>query len=124
MLRSTLIEELNKKFATLDRNDVEFAVKIILDTICDSLARGRRVEVRGFGSFTTSQRAAVQWKRPLSGLMFQLPAMRVTRFKPAKLLREKVAGIVGAPKVRGTQMEAEEVQIVRSELTYSINSLE
>ena len=56
MTRSDLVEALAERFGQLTHRDAEFAVKALLEAMSDALARGHRIELRGFGSFTISHR--------------------------------------------------------------------
>ena len=56
MTRSDLVEALAERFGQLTHRDAEFAVKALLEAMSESLARGHRIELRGFGSFTISHR--------------------------------------------------------------------
>ena len=56
MTRSDLVARLAERFAQLTQRDTEFAVKTILDAMSDALARGHRIEIRGFGSFSINRR--------------------------------------------------------------------
>lgn len=90
MTRSELVEELAARFAQLAQRDAELAVKAILDALADALNKGRRVEIRGFGSFNVSHRAPRQGRNPRSGETVAVPPKRVPHFKPGKALREAV----------------------------------
>ena len=90
MTRSDLIEELAERFHQLTQRDAEQAVKTILEAVEDSLVRGQRIEIRGFGSFTITHRHPRLGRNPRSGEAVQVPAKRVTHFKPGKALREAV----------------------------------
>jgi nucleoid DNA-binding protein len=61
MTRSDLVTRLADRFAQLTQRDTEFAVKTILDAMSDALARGHRIEIRGFGSFSASTAARPAW---------------------------------------------------------------
>jgi integration host factor subunit beta len=65
-------------------------VKVILDALTDALARGDRIEIRGFGSFTLNYRPPRLGRNPKSGEKVQVPAKYVPHFKPGKELRERV----------------------------------
>ena len=56
MTRSDLVARLAERFGQLTQRDAEFAVKTILDAMSDALARGHRIEIRGFGSFSINRR--------------------------------------------------------------------
>jgi integration host factor subunit beta len=90
MTRSDLVEALAQQFGQLTQRDAEMAVKAILDAMTDALARGHRIELRGFGSFSVSRRAPRLGRNPRSGEKVAVPEKRVPHFKPGKALRENV----------------------------------
>jgi len=90
MTRSDLVEELAARFSQLTLRDAEFAVKSILDAMNEALARGHRIEIRGFGSFSVNYRPPRQGRNPRSGESVAIPERRVPHFKPGKALRETV----------------------------------
>ena len=90
MTRSDLVEELAARFGQLTQRDAELAVKTILDAMSDALARGHRIEIRGFGSFSITRRPPRIGRNPRSGESVQIPEKRVPHFKPGKALREAV----------------------------------
>ena len=90
MTRSDLVEELAARFGQLTQRDAEVAVKTLLEALGDALVQGQRIEVRGFGSFSVTQRAPRMGRNPRSGAAVAIPARRVLHFKPGKALREAV----------------------------------
>jgi integration host factor subunit beta len=90
MTRSDLVEELAARFSQLTQRDAEFAVKAILDAMNDALARGHRIEIRGFGSFSVTHRSPRMGRNPRSGESVAIPEKRVPHFKPGKALRQTV----------------------------------
>ena len=66
MTRSDLVDELAERFGQLTHRDTEFAVKTILDAMSDALARGHRIEIRGFGSFSINRRPPRVGRNPRS----------------------------------------------------------
>ena len=90
MTRSDLVEELASRFGQLSQRDAEMAVKALLEALGDALVQGQRIEVRGFGSFSVTQRAPRMGRNPRSGEAVAIPAKRVPHFKPGKALREAV----------------------------------
>jgi integration host factor subunit beta len=90
MNRSDLVEELAARFSQLTANDVELAIKAILDAMNDALVSGHRIEIRGFGSFSINRRAPRIGRNPRSGASVAIPEKRVPHFKPGKALREQV----------------------------------
>jgi len=65
----------------------ERAVSAFLVMICDSLKRGRRVTLAGFGTFSVTKRAARNGRNPRTGKLIKIPAARVPRFKPSRTLK-------------------------------------
>ena len=90
MTRSDLVEELAARFSQLTHRDAELAVKTILDAMNDALVRGRRIEIRGFGSFSINHRPPRMGRNPRNGDSVAIPEKRVPHFKPGKALREAV----------------------------------
>ncbi|MBI4938639.1 MAG: integration host factor subunit beta [Nitrosomonadales bacterium] len=90
MTRSDLIARLAERYPQLLAKDAELAVKVILDTLSGSLARGGRIEIRGFGSFSLNYRPPRIGRNPKSGDRVQVPAKHVPHFKAGKELRERV----------------------------------
>ena len=90
MTKSELIGRLAARYPQLVAKDAEFAVKVILDALSDALARGDRIEIRGFGSFALNYRPPRLGRNPKSGAKVQVPAKYVPHFKPGKELRERV----------------------------------
>ncbi len=90
MTRSDLVALLAERFGQLTHRDTEFAVKTILDAMSDALARGHRIEIRGFGSFSINRRPPRVGRNPRSGEQVIIPEKLVPHFKPGKALRESV----------------------------------
>jgi integration host factor subunit beta len=90
MTRSDLISRLAERYPQLLAKDAELAVKVILDTMAVTLARGGRIEIRGFGSFALNYRPPRTGRNPKSGDKVQVPAKYVPHFKAGKELRERV----------------------------------
>ena len=90
MTKSELIENLALKQTQLSVQDVELAVKAIIDMMGQSLASGERIEIRGFGSFSLHYRSPRTGRNPKTGDSVQLSGKYVPHFKPGKELREQV----------------------------------
>lgn len=95
MTKSELVERIARLQGQLSVRDIELAVKALLEQMTQTLAEGRRIEVRGFGSFSLSQRAARTGRNPKTGEPVELPAKQVPHFKPGKELRERVNQAAG-----------------------------
>lgn len=70
--------------------DIEYSVKVLVDTMTRSLARGQRIEIRGFGSFDLNHRPPRIGRNPKTGERVEVPEKYVPHFKPGKELRERV----------------------------------
>ena len=90
MTKSELIERLSESQSQLTAKDMELAVKLILDQMVGSLARGERIEIRGFGSFSLHYRAPRIGRNPKTGESVGLSGKHVPHFKPGKELRDRV----------------------------------
>ncbi|MEX8496888.1 MAG: integration host factor subunit beta [Leptothrix ochracea] len=90
MTRSELVALLSDEFGQLPHRDVELAVRAMLEAMGDALAEGHRIEIRGFGSFSVTQRPSRVGRNPRSGEQVTVPEKRVPHFKPGKALREAV----------------------------------
>ena len=98
MTRSDLVVQLAERFGQLTHRDTEFAVKTILDAMARALAKGHRIEIRGFGSFAINRRPPRVGRNPRSGVRVAISEKLVPHFKPGKALREAVNVRVGAAK--------------------------
>jgi len=90
MTKSELIEALSREQKHLAQRDVELAVKGLLERMSEALSTGRRIEVRGFGSFSLHYRPPRIGRNPKTGESVALPGKHVPHFKPGKELRERV----------------------------------
>jgi len=90
MTKSELIERLAKHYPQLVVQDAQVVVRTILDALAESLTRGQRVEIRGFGSFGLNYRPPRTGRNPKSGEEVQVPAKYVPHFKVAKELRDRI----------------------------------
>jgi len=90
MIRSELVAAVATANPHLTQRDVERVVGTIFDTISEALAVGRRVELRGFGAFSTRAREARTGRNPRTGTAVAVDAKRVPYFKPGKDLRERL----------------------------------
>ncbi|MEO5706861.1 MAG: integration host factor subunit beta [Alteraurantiacibacter sp.] len=90
MIRSELLQLLSVDNPDLRIEEVEQVVDIFFDEIATRLAEGGRVELRGFGTFSTRQRDARTGRNPRTGTSVPVPAKRVPYFKPGKEMRERL----------------------------------
>ncbi len=90
MIRSELLQELHKDNPDLRADEIEQVVDIFFDEIAQRLAEGGRVELRGFGAFSTREREARTGRNPRTGETVPVPSKRVPYFKAGKEIRERV----------------------------------
>ena len=95
MTKSELIAQLAAENPHLRQPDVELIVATIFDEITAALARGDRVELRGFGAFSAKRRDARTGRNPRTGAAVPVAGKAVPYFKPGKELRERINAAAG-----------------------------
>ncbi len=90
MTRSELIAELSAAHPHLTSRDIELIVTTVFSEIGNALARGGRVELRGFGAFTVKRRDARTGRNPRTGAAVPVQEKAVPFFKAGKELRERI----------------------------------
>jgi integration host factor subunit beta len=96
LIKSELVQRMSARNPHLYQRDVENIVDAILDEITAALARGERVELRGFGAFSTKQRAARTGRNPRTGDQVPVIEKVVPFFKTGKEMRERLnKGVTG-----------------------------
>ena len=90
MTKSELIQRLAEQNPHLFQRDIERIVATILDEIAAALARGDRVELRGFGAFSVKYRSARTGRNPRTGESVSVAEKVVPYFKTGKELRERL----------------------------------
>ncbi len=100
MTRSDLIAALAARFPNLVTKDAEISVKEIIDAVTQALAKGDRVEIRGFGSFALNYRPPRTGRNPKTGEKVQVPEKHVPHFKAGKEMRERVEQSVKPPPLQ------------------------
>ena len=90
MIRSELLAALARDNPELRAEEVERVVDIFFDEIAQRLAEGGRVELRGFGAFSTRERQARKGRNPRTGETVEVPGKRVPYFKPGKEMRQRL----------------------------------
>lgn len=98
MTKSELIELLARRQPHLKTDDVDMAVKMLLQMMGGALADGSRIEIRGFGSFSLHYRPPRTGRNPRTGDAVALTGKHVPHFKPGKELRERVNDVVPLPE--------------------------
>jgi integration host factor subunit beta len=90
MTRSELIDILAARFPVLSTADIVQVVKLIQGELCEALEHGERIEIRGFGSFSTTIRPPRVGRNPKTGVTVEVQAKHAVHFKPGLELRERV----------------------------------
>ena len=88
MIRSELIQKIADDNPHLYQRDVERIVNTIFEEITGAMSDGDRVELRGFGAFSTREREARSGRNPRTGETIQIKASNRPKFKPGKALKE------------------------------------
>ncbi|MDQ1159409.1 integration host factor subunit beta [Sphingomonas sp. SORGH_AS 950] len=90
MIRSELVQKIGQHNPGLNPREVELIVTIFFDEITKRLADNGRVELRGFGAFSTRARSARTGRNPRTGETVDVDAKRVPYFKPGKEMRARL----------------------------------
>lgn len=90
MIRSELLQELHKDNPELRAEEIEQVVDVFFDEIAQRLAEGGRVELRGFGAFSTREREARTGRNPRTGEPVSVAAKKVPYFKAGKEIRKRL----------------------------------
>ena len=90
MTKSVLIEKIAEKVEGLSKKQTEVVIETIFDSVKDALAKGGKVEIRGFGNFKLRSRNARKARNPKTGEAVDVPPKKVPYFKVGKELREMV----------------------------------
>ena len=90
IVKSTLLKQINRNYPNFLKKDLEKLIDVILKDIKQSLKRGERVELRGFGVFSTNiQRQRIS-RNPKTGEKVNTPEKRTIKFKQSKDLFKKL----------------------------------
>ena len=90
MIRSELVQLLARDNPDLALREIERLVTALFEAIAEQLATGGRVELRGFGAFSTRARVARVGRNPRTGAAVDVDAKRVPYFKPGKEMRARL----------------------------------
>ena len=90
MIKSELVQRIAEQNPHLYQRDVEHIVNAIFDEISEALARGDRVELRGFGAFSVKRRDARLGRNPRTGDSVQVAEKHIPFFKTGKQLRDRL----------------------------------
>ena len=90
MTKSSLIEKISEKVDGLSKKQTEVVIETIFESIKETLSKGGKVEIRGFGNFRLRSRNARKARNPKTGEAVDVPPKKVPYFKVGKELREMV----------------------------------
>ena len=88
--KKDLIEIISREQDQLPYKDIELSVKTIISSMVESLKKGERIEIRGFGSFSLRYRKPRVGRNPKSGQSVSIEERYVPHFKPGKNLKDRV----------------------------------
>lgn len=90
MTKSQLIETIAEQVPAIPRREVEAIVNAVFDCMAEALARGQRIEIRGFGSFAVKTRPSRDGRNPKTGERVAVPPRRSLTFTVGKELRDRL----------------------------------
>jgi integration host factor subunit beta len=90
MTKSSLIEKISEKVEGLSKKQTEVVIETIFESIKETLSKGGKVEIRGFGNFRLRSRNARKARNPKTGEAVDVPPKKVPYLKVGKELREMV----------------------------------
>ena len=90
MNKSDLIKGISLKIDRLKKNDIEESVNLLINVISNSLLDKNRVEIRGFGTFSSRHRPVRLARNPKTGTSITVGSKFYTYFRPSKLLKQQV----------------------------------
>ena len=91
MTKTDLVEMIYERVG-LSRKETAAAVDVVLEIIKDSLSRGERVKISGFGSFVVNQKRARRGRNPQTGDPLIIASRCVLSFKASDILKERLCG--------------------------------
>jgi integration host factor subunit beta len=103
MTKHDLMEEVAQHFPHLSPQEVKAAVDTVFAALTQALAAGKRIELRGFGSFELKHHQARAGHNPRTGAAIAVPAKIVPFFRVAQALRRRVEGTVAPAKGDGEE---------------------
>ncbi len=88
--KASIVSQITEKTG-LTKKDASMFLDAFMETVEESLAKGDKVQLVGFGTFLVRQREAREGRSPATGEKIQIPASKVPVFKPGKRLKDKVS---------------------------------
>ena len=91
MTKADIIEALHQKVG-YSKKEAADLVELVFDTIKETLSRGEKIKISGFGNFVVRDKKSRTGRNPQTGEAIEISARRVLTFKPSQVLREEVNG--------------------------------
>ncbi len=89
MIKEDLLKEVVQN-TSLTRREAAHVISLVLDSIKDALARGEKVTLVGFGTFSVKERKGRTGRNPRTGETLEIPPKKVVKFVPGKALKEAI----------------------------------
>ena len=89
MNKNEIINEVARKTG-LSRREAEVGIQTMLDMIAKEITKGGKVTLTGFGTFDVGKRKARSGVNPRTGVPIKIPASKMPRFKPSRIMRDKI----------------------------------
>ena len=90
MKKSVFLNLLSENLTEYNEIDISLSAELIQKAIVDSLKKRKRIEIRGFGSFSIRDRKSIRARNPKSGESIELPKRSIPYFRASKLLKQRV----------------------------------
>ena len=90
MKKSVFLNLLSENLTEYNEIDISLSAELIQKAIVDSLKKRKRIEIRGFGSFSVRDRKSIRARNPKSGESIELPKRSIPYFRASKLLKQRV----------------------------------
>lgn len=90
MIKSSLVDAIAKKNPSINSKDIEKMINVLLEEMSDALVSGRRVELRGFGTFAIKKRIARLGRSPHTKKVISIQEKWVPFFRSGKNLKERL----------------------------------
>ena len=90
MKKSVFINFLSENLSEYNEIDISLSAEIIQKAIVESLKKRKRIEIRGFGSFSIRDRKSIRARNPKSGESIELPKRSIPYFRASKFLKQRV----------------------------------
>lgn len=94
MNRSDIVDKMSELYPKLAHKEIDSVVKLLFNTMSDSVIKGNRIEIRGFGAFSLKERGAGLIRNPRQGVSIKSDGRYVVYFRAGKELKERVNAVI------------------------------